>query len=170
MDSEIIKLIEEERLRQLSGLELIASENYVSDEVYNAMGSVLTNKYAEGYPNHRYYGGCEVIDKIEQLAIDRACSLYNCEYANVQPHSGSQANRAVIEAICNPGDTILSLNLNHGGHLTHGSPVSFSGKYYNIVGYETNSMGYIDYDDLIIKAKEYQPKLIIAGASAYSRE
>mgnify|MGYP003291088031 CR=1 FL=1 len=169
-DREVASFIQEEKERQIEGIELIASENYVSDDVYEAMGSVLTNKYAEGYPNHRYYGGCEVIDKVEQLAIDRACKLFNAKYANVQPHSGSQANRAVIEAVCNAGDTILSLHLDHGGHLTHGSPVSFSGKYYNIVNYHTKENGYIDYDELVNLAKEYKPKLIIAGASAYSRE
>ena len=143
----IEKLINQEKERQLNGIELIASENYVSNDVYEALGSVLTNKYAEGYPNHRYYGGCEIVDQVEQLAIDRANKLFNTTYANVQPHSGSQANRAVIEAVCNHGDTILSLDLNHGGHLTHGSPVSFSGMYYNIVhsGVDPNT-GYIDYD------------------------
>lgn len=169
-DREVASFIQEEKERQIEGIELIASENYVSDDVYEAMGSVLTNKYAEGYPNHRYYGGCEVIDKVEQLAIDRACKLFNAKYANVQPHSGSQANRAVIEAVCNVGDTILSLHLDHGGHLTHGSPVSFSGKYYNIVNYHTKEDGYIDYEELKKLALEYKPKLIIAGASAYSRE
>lgn len=169
-DKQIEKLINEEFYRQIEGIELIASENYVSDDVYAAMGSVLTNKYAEGYPGHRYYGGCEVVDKVEQLAIDRVCKLFGVKYANVQPHSGSQANRAAIESVCNIGDTILSLDLNHGGHLTHGSPVSFSGKYYNIISYGCKENGYIDYDDLIAKAKEHKPKLIIAGASAYSRE
>ena len=169
-DKEIEALISEEQKRQIEGIELIASENYVSQDVYEAMGSVLTNKYAEGYPGHRYYGGCEVVDKVEQLAIDRVCKLFDCKYANVQPHSGSQANRAVIEAVCRPGDVILSLGLNSGGHLTHGSPVSFSGKYYTIVNYELTSEGYVDYDDLIEKAREYKPRLIIAGASAYSRE
>lgn len=134
------------------------------------MGSVLTNKYAEGYPGHRYYGGCKIIDCVEELAIERVCSLYGATYANVQPHSGSQANRAVIEAILKPGDTVLSLDLNCGGHLTHGSPVSFSGKYYNIINYHTKEDGYIDYDELINLAATFKPKLIIAGASAYSRE
>ena len=132
-DIEVEKLIEKETERQRRGIELIASENYVSDAVLSALGSVFTNKYAEGYPQHRYYGGCEIVDEMEQLAIDRVCRLYNVSYANVQPHSGSQANRAVIEAVLNPGDTILSLNLNFGCHLTHRSPVSFSGKYYNII-------------------------------------
>lgn len=169
-DIEVEKLIEKETERQRRGIELIASENYVSDAVLSALGSVFTNKYAEGYPQHRYYGGCEIVDEMEQLAIDRVCRLYNVSYANVQPHSGSQANRAVIEAVLNPGDTILSLNLNFGGHLTHGSPVSFSGKYYNIISYETKEDGYVDYDELVRLAKEKKPKLIIAGASAYSRE
>ena len=166
----IEELISQEKERQLNGLELIASENYVSNDVYAALGSVLTNKYAEGYPNHRYYGGCEIIDQVEQLAIDRVNELFNTTYANVQPHSGSQANRAVIEAVCNHGDTILSLDLNHGGHLTHGSPVSFSGMYYNIVHYGvTQDTNCIDYNQMEKLALEYKPKLIIAGASAYSR-
>lgn len=169
-DYKVEELINQEYVRQREGIELIASENYVSKDVLNALGSVFTNKYAEGYPNHRYYGGCEVVDKVEQLAIDRVCELYGVEYANVQPHSGSQANRAVIESVLNIGDTILSLNLNFGGHLTHGSPVSFSGKYYNIISYETKEDGYVDYDELIHLAEEKKPKLIIAGASAYSRE
>lgn len=169
-DYNVEELINQEYVRQREGIELIASENYVSKDVLNALGSVFTNKYAEGYPNHRYYGGCEVVDKVEQLAIDRVCELYGVEYANVQPHSGSQANRAVIESVLNIGDTILSLNLNFGGHLTHGSPVSFSGKYYNIISYETKEDGYVDYDELIHLAEEKKPKLIIAGASAYSRE
>lgn len=169
-DKEIEKLIFQEGIRQLETIDLIASENYVSEDVMKAMGSILTNKYAEGYPDHRYYGGCQVIDKIESLAIDRARNLFNCAYANVQPHSGSQANRAVIEAVCNPNDTILSLDLNCGGHLTHGSKVSFSGKYYHIVSYHTNAQGYIDYDEMERLAETYPPKLIIAGASAYSRE
>lgn len=169
-DKQIEQLIKEEQERQVTTIDLIASENEVSEDVMIAAGSCLTNKYAEGYPGHRYYGGCEVIDKIEQLAIDRCCKLFDCTYANVQPHSGSQANRAVIEAVCDPGDTILSLDLNNGGHLTHGSPVSFSGKYYNIISYGLKDDDTIDYDDLINKAREYKPKLIIAGASAYSRE
>ena len=142
---------------------LIAKENA-------AMGSILTNKYAEGYPGHRYYGGCQIVDEIEKLAIERLCKLYGCEYANVQPHSGSQANRAVIEAVVKPGDTIMGLDLNCGGHLTHGAPVSFSGKYYNVVPYGINEDGFIDYESMERKAIECQPKLIIAGASAYSRE
>ena len=167
----IEKLINQEKERQLNGIELIASENYVSNDVYEALGSVLTNKYAEGYPNHRYYGGCEIIDQVEQLAIDRANKLFNTTYANVQPHSGSQANRAVIEAVCNHGDTILSLDLNHGGHLTHGSPVSFSGMFYNIVHYGVNpNTGYIDYDAVEQLTKQHNPVLIIGGASAYSRQ
>lgn len=169
-DKNIEWLIDKEKERQLTGLELIASENYVSKDILTAMGSVLTNKYAEGYPGHRYYGGCKVIDYVEELAIERVCSLYGATYANVQPHSGSQANRAVIEAILKPGDTVLSLDLNCGGHLTHGSPVSFSGKYYNIINYHTKEDGYIDYDELINLAATFKPKLIIAGASAYSRE
>ena len=169
-DKEIEKLISEESIRQLNGIELIASENYVSEDVLKAMGSILTNKYAEGYPDHRYYGGCQYIDKIERLAIRRICKIYNCKYANVQPHSGSQANRAVIEAICKPGDTILSLSLNDGGHLTHGSSVSFSGKYYNIINYHTTKDGYIDYKEMKELAEKYHPRLIIGGASAYSRE
>ena len=171
MDDKLIEnLIEDETRRQLSGIELIASENYVSDDIYEALGSVCTNKYAEGYPDHRYYGGCEVIDKIEQVAIERVCELFNCIYANVQPHSGSQANRAVTEAILKPGDTVLSLDLNCGGHLTHSSPVSYIGKYYNVETYGSTEDGYIDYDELIEKADLIKPKLIIAGASAYSRE
>lgn len=170
LDYKIEDLISKENIRQQTGLELIASENYVSKEVLKVVGSILTNKYAEGYPEHRYYGGCQYIDKVEQLAIDRVCKLFGCEYANVQPHSGSQANRAVIEAVCEPGDTILSLDLNHGGHLTHGSPVSFSGKYYNIVSYHTGEDGLIDYKEIKTLAYQHKPKLIIAGASAYSRE
>ena len=171
MDDKLIEnLIDDETRRQLSGIELIASENYVSDDIYEALGSVCTNKYAEGYPDHRYYGGCEVIDKIEQVAIERVCELFNCMYANVQPHSGSQANRAVTEAILKPGDTVLSLDLNCGGHLTHSSPVSYIGKYYNVETYGSTEDGYIDYDELIEKADLIKPKLIIAGASAYSRE
>ena len=169
-DKVIEKLIAEESLRQLDNIELIASENVVSQDVLTAMGSVLTNKYAEGYPGHRYYGGCEIVDKVEQLAIDRLCALYGCEYANVQPHSGSQANRSVIEAVCEPGDTIMGLDLNCGGHLTHGSPVSFSGKYYKVVSYHVDAEGYIDYEEMARVAAENKPRLIIAGASAYSRE
>ena len=169
-DKEIEKLIAKEALRQLRNIELIASENVVSEDVMRAMGSILTNKYAEGYPGHRYYGGCEWVDQIESLAIERLCKIYGCEWANVQPHSGSQANRSAIEAVCRPGDTILSLHLNSGGHLTHGSPVSFSGKYYNIVSYNVAEDGYVDYDEMERLADECKPVLIIAGASAYSRE
>lgn len=169
-DKLIENLIEDETRRQLNGIELIASENYVSDDIYEALGSVCTNKYAEGYPGHRYYGGCGVIDQIEQLAIDRICKLFNCSYANVQPHSGSQANRAVTEAVLSPGDTVLALDLNCGGHLTHSSPVSYIGKYYNVETYGSTKDGIVDYDELIDKARKIKPKMIIAGASAYSRE
>lgn len=169
-DKEIEKLIAEENLRQLNNIELIASENVVSQDVLAALGSILTNKYAEGYPGHRYYGGCEIVDKVEQLAIDRVCKLYGCEYANVQPHSGSQANRCAIEAVCELGDTILGLDLNSGGHLTHGASVSFSGKCYNARSYHVTPDGYIDYDELERLAMELKPRLIIGGASAYSRE
>ena len=169
-DKLIENLIEDETRRQLNGIELIASENYVSDDIYEALGSVCTNKYAEGYPGHRYYGGCGVIDQIEQLAIARVCKLFNCSYANVQPHSGSQANRAVTEAVLNPGDTVLALDLNCGGHLTHSSPVSYIGKYYNVETYGSTKDGIVDYDELIDKARKIKPKMIIAGASAYSRE
>jgi glycine hydroxymethyltransferase len=171
MDKEIFELIKKETERQTNGLELIASENYVSDDVLKAMGSVLTNKYAEGYPGKRYYGGCEIVDKVEQLAIDRAKELFGAEYVNVQPHSGSQANAAVYFALLKPGDTILGFDLSHGGHLTHGSPVNFSGKLYNVVSYGVDKeTGLIDYDDLRKKAIEHKPKLIIAGASSYSRD
>ncbi|MGO1752685.1 MAG: serine hydroxymethyltransferase, partial [Psychroflexus sp.] len=170
-DKEIFNLIEDERLRQQNGLELIASENFVSDDVLAAAGSVLTNKYAEGYPNKRYYGGCEVVDKVENLAIDRLKELFGAAYANVQPHSGSQANTAVFSACLNPGDKILGFDLSHGGHLTHGSPVNFSGKLYNPVFYGVDKeTGRIDYDHVREVAKREKPKLIIAGASAYSRE
>lgn len=169
-DKQIEKLIAEENLRQLNNIELIASENVVSQDVLAAMGSILTNKYAEGYPGHRYYGGCEIVDKVEQLAIERVCKIYGCEYANVQPHSGSQANRSAIEAVCAPGDTILGLDLNSGGHLTHGASVSFSGKYYNARSYHVTADGIVDYDELQALADELKPKLIIGGASAYSRE
>ncbi|MFD0991926.1 serine hydroxymethyltransferase [Tenacibaculum geojense] len=170
-DHLIFDLIQEEKERQTNGLELIASENFVSEQVMQAQGSVLTNKYAEGYPGKRYYGGCEVVDVIEQIAIDRAKELFNAEYVNVQPHSGSQANTAVFAACLQPGDTILGFDLAHGGHLTHGSPVNFSGKLYNPVFYGVDKeTGYIDYDHLEKQAKEHQPKLIIAGASAYSRD
>lgn len=168
-DNQVFDLIEQEKQRQLHGIELIASENFVSDEVMQAMGSVLTNKYAEGYPGARYYGGCQVVDKVEQLAIDRVCELYGAEYANVQPHSGAQANMAVYAALLQPGDTVLGMNLAHGGHLTHGSPVNMSGILYHFVPYGVNDDGYIDYDKLRQTALECQPKLIVAGASAYCR-
>lgn len=170
-DTEIFDLIEQEKSRQLNGLELIASENFVSDQVLEAAGSVLTNKYAEGYPSKRYYGGCEVVDEVEQIAIERAKELFGAEYANVQPHSGSQANTAVFAACLKPGDKILGFDLSHGGHLTHGSPVNFSGKLYTPVFYGVDKeTGKIDYDHVLEMAKKEQPKLIIAGASAYSRE
>lgn len=171
LDNQIFDLIEEEKERQLNGLELIASENFVSDQVMRAQGSILTNKYAEGYPGKRYYGGCEVVDVIEQIAIDRAKELFGAAYVNVQPHSGSQANTAVYAACLKPGDTVLGFDLSHGGHLTHGSPVNFSGKLYNPVFYGVDKeTGRIDYNHLEQQAKEHKPKLIIAGASAYSRD
>lgn len=170
-DLEIFDLIRQERERQQNGLELIASENYVSDQVMEAMGSVCTNKYAEGYPGHRYYGGCEIVDRIERLAISRLCALYGAEYANVQPHSGAQANMAVIMAVLQPGDTFMGLDLSMGGHLTHGSPVNVSGMLYRAVPYGLDrETGRIDYDGLHRKALQCRPKLIIGGASAYSRE
>ena len=170
-DERIFELIEEEKNRQTHGIELIASENFVSDQVMEAMGSVLTNKYAEGFPKKRYYGGCEVVDKVEQLAIDRVKELFGVEYANVQPHSGSQANAAVFLAVLKPGDKILGFNLAHGGHLTHGSPVNFSGKIYNTSFYSVKEEdGLIDYDALEQTAIEEKPQLIICGASAYSRD
>ena len=170
-DLQIFDLIKKEAERQSSGLELIASENYVSDQVLEAMGSICTNKYAEGYPGKRYYGGCEVVDQIEQLAIDRLCALYNAEYANVQPHSGAQANMAVTMAVLKPGDTFMGLDLSMGGHLTHGSPVNASGILYRPVAYGLNpETGRVDYDEMERKALECRPKLIIGGASAYSRE
>lgn len=170
-DTAIFDLIGQEHARQMHGIELIASENFVSDEVMAAMGSVLTNKYAEGYPNARYYGGCQVIDRVEQLAIDRVCELYGAEYANVQPHSGAQANMAVFLAVMQPGDTFLGLDLAHGGHLTHGSPVNFSGILYRPVGYQVDEeTGRIDYDRMEALAVEHRPRMIIGGASAYSRE
>jgi len=170
-DTQIFDLIEAEKKRQLNGLELIASENFVSDQVLEAAGSILTNKYAEGYPGKRYYGGCEVVDKVEQLAIDRAKTLFNAEYVNVQPHSGSQANTAVFATCMKPGDTFLGFDLSHGGHLTHGSPVNFSGKLYNPVFYGVDEeTGLIDYDKVEEIAIAEKPKMIIAGASAYSRE
>lgn len=170
-DTQIFDLILEEQDRQIHGLELIASENFVSDQVMEAAGSVLTNKYAEGYPNRRYYGGCEVVDVIEQIAIDRAKALFGAEYINVQPHSGSQANTAVFAACLNPGDKILGFDLSHGGHLTHGSPVNFSGKLYNPVFYGVDQeTGVLNYDKIQEIATREKPKMIIAGASAYSRD
>ncbi len=170
-DEKIFSLINEEKDRQTNGLELIASENYASEQVISAMGSILTNKYAEGLPGKRYYGGCEVVDKIEQLAIDRLCKLFNASWANVQPHSGAQANAAVFLACLNPGDKILGFDLSHGGHLTHGSPVNFSGKLYKPFFYGVKQeTGLIDYDTLEETAKKERPKLIICGASAYSRD
>lgn len=168
-DPEIAQAIVDEQERQNSHIELIASENWVSKAVMAAMGSPLTNKYAEGYPGKRYYGGCQCVDVVENLAIERAKELFGCEYANVQPHSGAQANFAVQFAICNPGDTIMGMNLDHGGHLTHGSPVNVSGKYFHIVPYGVNEDGFIDYDKLREIALECKPKMIIAGASAYAR-
>ena len=170
-DEQIFDLIQEEEQRQLQGLELIASENFVSNQVLEATGSVLTNKYAEGYPGKRYYGGCEIVDEVEQLAIDRAKTLFGADYVNVQPHSGSQANTAVFFACLKPGDTFLGFDLSHGGHLTHGSPVNFSGKLYNPVFYGVDkTTGLIDMDVVEEIAKREKPKMIIAGASAYSRE
>lgn len=170
-DIDIFNLIEEEHQRQLRGIELIASENFVSEQVMQAMGSCLTNKYAEGYPGKRYYGGCQVVDKVEQLAIDRVCKLFGAEYANVQPHSGAQANAAVLLAVLKPGDTFMGLNLDHGGHLSHGSLVNTSGILYRPVGYNLNrETGRVDYDEMERLAQEHKPKLIIGGGSAYSRE
>ena len=170
-DTRIFELIEEEHQRQARGIELIASENSVSPQVMEAMGSCLTNKYAEGYPGKRYYGGCEVVDKVEQLAIDRVKELFGAEYANVQPHSGAQANAAVLLTVLNPGDTFMGMNLDHGGHLSHGSAVNTSGILYNPVGYNLNKeTGRVDYDEMERLAKECKPKLIIGGGSAYSRE
>ncbi|MGG5507290.1 MULTISPECIES: serine hydroxymethyltransferase [unclassified Myroides] len=170
-DTEIFDLIVEEGDRQVHGIELIASENFVSEQTMEAAGSCLTNKYAEGYPNKRYYGGCEVVDVVEQIAIDRAKALFGAEYVNVQPHSGSQANTAVFSACLKPGDKILGFDLSHGGHLTHGSPVNFSGKLYNPVFYGVEQeTGLLNYDKIAEIAKKEQPKLIIAGASAYSRD
>ena len=167
---QIFSLIKEEKKRQLGGLELIASENFTSDNVMKATGSILTNKYAEGYPGKRYYGGCEVVDKIENIAIDRLKTLFNVEYANVQPHSGSQANTAVFDAFLKPGDKILGLDLAHGGHLTHGSNVNFSGKIYNSSFYGVNEEGIFDYEEILERARQTKPNLIIVGASAYSRD
>jgi glycine hydroxymethyltransferase len=170
LDPEVFSTVRKELGRQRTALEMIASENFVSKAVLEASGNIMTNKYAEGYPAKRYYGGCEFVDEVENLARDRAKELFNCEYANVQPHSGSQANMAVFFTLLKPGDTILGMDLSHGGHLTHGSPVNFSGKLYNIVSYGVKKdTGYIDYDDVAQKAREHKPKLIIVGASAYAR-
>ncbi len=169
VDPEIAQAIVDEQNRQNSHIELIASENWVSKAVMAAMGSPLTNKYAEGYPGKRYYGGCQCVDVVENLAIERAKELFGCDYANVQPHSGAQANLAVQFAVCQPGDTIMGMNLDHGGHLTHGSPVNISGKYFKIVPYGVNDDGFIDYDEMERIAVECNPKMIIAGASAYAR-
>ena len=168
-DPELGRMIEAEYKRQARNIELIASENIVSEAVMAAMGSVLTNKYAEGYPGKRYYGGCECVDEVENLAIRRVCQLFGAKYANVQPHSGAQANMAVYQALCKPGDTVLGMSLDNGGHLTHGSPVNQSGLLYNIVPYGVDENGLIDYDALRALAKKEQPKMIIAGASAYPR-
>ena len=170
-DTTVFELIEKEHQRQLKGIELIASENFVSDEVMKAMGSWLTNKYAEGYPGKRYYGGCQVVDEVESLAIERVCKLFGAEYANVQPHSGAQANAAVFLACLKPGDTFMGLNLDHGGHLSHGSHVNTSGILYNPIGYNLNKeTGRVDYDEMEKLALEHRPKMIIGGGSAYSRE
>jgi len=169
-DKEIFDLILKEKERQINGLELIASENFASDNVMKATGSVLTNKYAEGYPGKRYYGGCEVVDEVESIAINRLKELFSVDYANVQPHSGSQANSAVFDAFLKPGDKILGLDLSHGGHLTHGSPVNFSGKLYKSNFYRLNKDGVFDYQEILKIAKEVKPNLIIVGASAYSRD
>lgn len=170
-DLQISELIKKEENRQLHGIELIASENFVTPQVLSALGSVLTNKYAEGYPGARYYGGCEIVDQVEQLAIDRLCQLFEAEYANVQPHSGAQANMAVFMACLKPGDTFMGLDLSHGGHLTHGSPVNMSGILYNAVSYQLEEeTGTIDYDAMEAKALEHKPKMLIGGASAYSKE
>ena len=168
-DKEVGEAMQAEFARQCRNLELIASENIVSEEVMMAMGSVLTNKYAEGYPGKRYYGGCECVDVVENIAIERAKKLFGCDYANVQPHSGAQANMAVFFAILNPGDTFMGMDLSNGGHLTHGSPVNMSGKYFKCVSYGVDENGIIDYDDVRAKAREHHPKLIVAGASAYCR-
>ena len=170
VDNEVFSIIENELKRQTNHLEMIASENFTSPAVMEATGSILTNKYAEGYPYKRYYGGCEFADQVEQLAIDRACEIFGCKYANVQPHSGSQANSAVYAALLNAGDKILGMDLSHGGHLTHGSKPSFSGKNYNAFSYGVELNGYIDYDKVMDIAKVIQPKIIICGASAYARE
>lgn len=170
-DTTVFELIEKEHQRQLKGIELIASENFVNDEVMKAMGSWLTNKYAEGYPGKRYYGGCQVVDEVESLAIERVCKLFGAEYANVQPHSGAQANAAVFLACLKPGDTFMGLNLDHGGHLSHGSAVNTSGILYHAIGYNLNKeTGRVDYDEMEKLALEHRPKMIIGGGSAYSRE
>jgi len=170
-DDKIFELIEKEHQRQLNGIELIASENFVSEQVMEAMGSYMTNKYAEGYPGARYYGGCEVVDQSEALAIERLCKIYDAEYANVQPHSGAQANMAVLMTVLNPGDKFLGLDLSHGGHLSHGSPVNSSGLLYEPIAYGVKEdTGLVDYEMMEEKAREHKPKLIIGGASAYSRE
>src|SRR3990172_8636545 len=170
-DPDIARAIEHEQRRQQEGLELIASENFVSQAVLEATGSVLTNKYAEGYPGRRYYGGCEFVDVAESLAIERAKALFGAEHANVQPHSGAQANMSVYVAVLKPGDTILGMNLAHGGHLTHGHPLNFSGKYFTVVPYGVRSEDErLDYDELARLASEHRPKLIVVGASAYSRQ
>ena len=169
VDIEVAEAIDSERERQNSHIELIASENWVSDAVLEAMGSILTNKYAEGYPAKRYYGGCECVDVVEDLARDRAKELFGCDYVNVQPHSGAQANMAVFFAMLNPGDKVLGMNLDHGGHLSHGSPVNMSGKYFDVVFYGVDDNGFINYDTVREIAIKEQPKLIIAGASAYAR-
>ncbi len=170
VDPEVAEAIQKEMERQNSHIELIASENWVSKAVMAAMGSPLTNKYAEGYPGKRYYGGCECVDIVEELARERAKKLFNCDYANVQPHSGAQANMAVFFAMLEPGDTFMGMNLDHGGHLSHGSPVNMSGKYFNCVHYGVNADGFIDYDDVRRIALECKPKMILAGASAYARK
>ena len=169
VDPEVASAIQAEVDRQESHIELIASENFTSAAVQLAAGNPLTNKYAEGYPGNRYYGGCEYVDVVESIAIDRAKKIFGCTYANVQPHSGAQANMAVELALCEPGDTVMGMKLAHGGHLTHGSPVNFSGHLFNIVGYGVNEQGYIDYDEVERLAMEHKPKLIICGASAYPR-
>ena len=170
VDPEIAAAITAEFDRQNSHIELIASENWVSPAVMSAMGSILTNKYAEGYPGKRYYGGCECVDVVEELARERAKKLFGCEYVNVQPHSGAQANMTVFFALLQPGDTYMGMNLDHGGHLTHGSPVNMSGKYFHCVPYGVNDDGFIDYDEVESIAKKCKPKMIIAGASAYARK
>ena len=169
-DKEIYNILQKECKRQNENIELIASENFVSDAVLDAVGSILTNKYSEGYPGKRYYGGCENIDEIETIAINRAKELFGAEHVNVQPHSGSSANMAVYMSVLQPGDTVLGMDLSQGGHLTHGSKASFSGKLYNFISYGINDKGYLDYDDVLQKALEYKPKMIVAGASAYPRK